>query len=191
MSLDIPFYRTFPVTALTRELANLSPCRERNIIFRCLNSSYMFILTVHWDLRLLWAVLTITAKLYILCLLTGATYSTYSLARIALWLGQIAKHLSSTDKTDLRVRLNEMKAKVQTSRQLHTFLFLLFGICCANEVFATLRAIQYSSMSLSAARIDVFEPVTAFAFFVFVVLLFLHVVQWAVARRLRATGVND
>jgi hypothetical protein len=77
---------------------------------------------------------------------------------------------------------------LKTLRQFHTFLFLFFGICCANEVFATLRAIQYSSMSLSAAGIDVFEPVVAFAFFVFVVLLFLHVF---IAHRLQTTVVND
>jgi hypothetical protein len=31
----------------------------------------MFILTVHWDMRLLWAALTITAKFYILFLLAA------------------------------------------------------------------------------------------------------------------------
>lgn len=41
-------------------------------------------------------------------------------------------------------------------------------------------------MSLSAARIDVLEPVTAFAFWVFVVLTFLHAFQWAVAARLQS-----
>jgi hypothetical protein len=89
------------------------------------------------------------------------------------------------------LRLMEMTRAVGTLRQFHAFLFLLFGICSANEVFATLRAIQYSSMSLSAAKIDVFEPITALAFVVFSVLLFLHVFQWAVAHRLQATSVND
>jgi hypothetical protein len=41
-------------------------------------------------------------------------------------------------------------------------------------------------MSLSAARIDVFEPVAAFAFLVFVVLIFLHILQWTAAARLQA-----
>jgi hypothetical protein len=147
----------------------------------------MFILTVHWDVRLLWAVLTITAKFYILFLLAATVYSTCSLARIAISSRRLLKHAASTG---VSLRLIEMTRAVETLRQFHTFLFLLFGICCASEVFATLRTIQYSSMSLSAARIDVFEPVTAFAFFVFVVLLFLHVFQWAVAHRLQATFVN-
>jgi len=65
-------------------------------------------------------------------------------------------------------------------------LFLLFGVCCANEVFAILPAIQYSSASLSAVRMDIFEPVAVFAFFVLSVLLVLHIFQRAVAARLQA-----
>jgi hypothetical protein len=41
-------------------------------------------------------------------------------------------------------------------------------------------------MSLSAARTDIFEPVAAFAFFVFVVLVLLHLFQWIVATRIAA-----
>jgi len=148
----------------------------------------MFILTVHWDVRLLWASLTITAKFYILVLLASTVYSTCSLARIAIRVRRLLKHEASTD---VSLRQMEMTRAVGTLRQFHTFLFLLFGICCANEVFATLRAIQYSAVSLSAAKMDVFRPVTAFAFFVFVVLLFLHVFQWTVAHRLQATFVKD
>jgi hypothetical protein len=151
----------------------------------------MFILTVRWDFRLLWAVLTITAKIYILCLLTGALFSTYSLARIASRFRQLTKHLSSADKKETRLRLKAMTTQIQTLRQFHTLLLLLFGVCCANEVFATFRAIRYSSMSLSAARLEVFEPVAAFVFFVFIVLLFLHAFQWAVAHRLQSTCVDD
>jgi len=124
-------------------------------------------------------------------LLVATVYSAYSLARIAIRLRQLLKHAASTSAKDVSSRLIEMTSGMKTLRQFHTLLFLFFGICCANEVFATLRAIQYSSMSLSAARIDVFEPVVAFAFFVFVVLLFLHVFQWAVAHRLQTTVVND
>jgi hypothetical protein len=79
-----------------------------------------------------------------------------------------------------------MSAQIENLRQFHTLLFLLFGVCCANEVFATLRGIKYSSMSLSAPTIEVFEPVVAFAFFVFVVLMFMHALQWTVAVRLQS-----
>jgi hypothetical protein len=165
--------------------------RERNTILRCLTNSDMFILSVPWDFRSLWAVLTLTAKLYAFCLFAGAAYSTYSLARVAFGLRQIVKHSSLTEKNSARVRLNKMAARVQASRQLHTMLFLLFGICCANEVFTTLRTSQHSSMSLSAVRIEVFEPVTAYAFFVFAVLLALYSFQWAIAHRLRSMLAND
>jgi hypothetical protein len=144
----------------------------------------MFILTVHWDMRLLWAVLTITAKFYIFFLLAATVYSTSSLALITIRLRRLLRHGASAD---MSLRLIEMTKRVESLRQFHTLLFLLFGLCCANEVFATLRTIQYSSMSLSAAKIDVFEPVTAFAFLVFVVLTFLHAFQWAVAARLQST----
>jgi len=84
-----------------------------------------------------------------------------------------------------------MTRGIETLRQFHTLLFFLFGIVFANEVFATLRAIEYSSMSLSAARIDVFEPVTAFALFVFAVLAFLHAFQWIVAARLQSSFATN
>ena len=44
-------------------------------------------------------------------------------------------------------------------------LFLSFGVCYANEVFATLRTSQHSAMSLSAVRIDaLFEHLIATRF---------------------------
>ena len=149
----------------------------------------MFIISVPWDFRSLWSILTLTAKLYVFCLLAGAAYSTYTLARVAFRLRQVVGHSSLTEEN--RARVNKMAAWVQAARQLHTTLFLLFGICCANEVFATLRTSQHSSMSLSAATIDVFEPVTAFAFSVFAVLLALHLFQWAITHRLQSVLVND
>jgi hypothetical protein len=45
-------------------------------------------------------------------------------------------------------------------------------------------------MSLSGVEVDLFEPVAAFSFFVFAVLLFVHVFEWAVAHRLQSTIVN-
>jgi hypothetical protein len=87
------------------------------------------------------------------------------------------------EKADI-VLLANTTAKAQTLREFHAMLFLLFGLCCSNEVFATLRGIQNSTVSLSAARFDVFGPVIAFAFFVFAVLLMLHIFRWAVAHRL-------
>lgn len=141
----------------------------------------MLILSVPWDFRSLWICLTTTANLYIICLLVASAYSTYSLTLIAVRLRQMAKR----EKVDMVLLIN-MTAKAQTLREFHTMLFLLFGLCCSNELFNTLRGIQNSAVSLSAARFEVFGPVIAFAFFVFAVLLLLHVFRWAVAHRLQS-----
>jgi hypothetical protein len=140
----------------------------------------MLILSVPWDFRSLWVVLSITAKFYTICLLAGAVYSTYSLASIVVWLRR-----SAGNKTVIK-ELDEMRAKTLSLREFQTMLFLVFGLCASNEVFNVLRGIQNAAVSLSAARFDVFWPVVAFVFFVFAVLLFLHGFRWAVAHRLRA-----
>ena len=154
-------------------------------MLRCLINSDMLILSMPWDFRSLWAVLTITAKFYTICLLAGAAYSTYSLARIVVWLRRNARNKTVMKEVD------EVRTKTQSLREFHTMLFLLFGLCASNEVFNVLRGIQNSAVSLSAARFDVFGPVVAFAFFVFAVLLFLHGFRWAVAHRLRAASTGD
>jgi hypothetical protein len=94
-----------------------------------------------------------TAKFYILFLLAASVYSTYSLARIRLGLHKLPNRVASTDSADVGLHLNEITGRLATLRQLHMSLLLLFGVCCANEVFATLRAIQYSLMSLSSIKI--------------------------------------
>ena len=152
-------------------------------MLRCLMN--MLILSVPWDFRSLWAVLTITAKFYAICLLAGAAYSIYSLALIVVWLRRNAKN-----KTIMK-ELDEMRTKTQSLREFHTMLFLLFGLCASNEVFNVLRGIQNSVVSLSAARFEVFGPVVAFAFSAFAVLLLLHVFRWAVAHRLRTGSTGD
>jgi hypothetical protein len=156
---------------------------ERNAMPRCLIN--MLILSVPWDFRSLWAVLTITAKFYVICLLAGAAYSTYSLAGIVAWFRR------STRNKSVIKELDEMRTEMRSLREFHTMLFLLFGLCASNEVFNVLRGIQNSVASLSAARFDVFVPVVAFAFFVFAVLLFLHGFRWAVAQRLRPAPIGD
>jgi hypothetical protein len=77
----------------------------------------MFILTVHWDVRLLWATLTVTAKFFILFLFAATVYSTCSLARVAIRLRRLLKHAVSTDVSR---SLTEMTRAVRTLRQFHT-----------------------------------------------------------------------
>jgi len=118
--------------------------------------------------------------------MAAAVYTTSFLARTVFRLRRLQKNVPSIGAALVRRRLIEMITGIATQRQFHTLLFFLFGMFFANEMLATLRGIEYSSMSLSAARIDVFEAVTAFAFFFFVVLVFLHAFQWILAARLRS-----
>jgi len=136
---------------------------------------------IHSAPWLLWICLSLTAKLYIICLLAVFTYSAYSLTRATVRIRQMGKW----KKTDMGV-LAKTNQKVQTLHEFHAMLLLLFGLCCANEVFNTLRAIQNSVVSLSAATWNIFVPVIAFAFFVFAALLVLHLFRWAVAHSLQS-----
>ena len=142
----------------------------------------MLILSVPWDFRSIWAVLSITAKFYTICLLAGAVYSTYSLASIVVW-----PRRNAGNKTVIK-ELDELRTKTLSLREFQMMLFLVFGLCASNEVFNVLRGIQNAAVSLSAARFEVFGPVVAFVFFVFAVLLFLHGFRWAVEHRLRAAS---
>jgi hypothetical protein len=152
-------------------------------MLRCLIN--MLILSVPWDFRSLWAILTITAKFYTIFLLAGAAYSTYSLVRIVVWLHRSARNNSVIKE------LNEMRTKTQSLREFHTMLLLLFGLSASNEVFSVLRGIQNSAVSLSAVRFDGFGPVVAFAFFVFAVFSFLQGLRWAVAHCLREASTGE
>lgn len=148
----------------------------------------MFILSVPWDLRALWVVLTITSRAYVLCFVAGLLYSTYSFPHIGLRLRQLLKHMPSTSRKDARPRRLGMSGEV---RQFHTLLLLVFGVCFVNETFATLRTIRYSEMSLCPIGIEAFEPALALAFCVLAALAFLHAFQWAVAARMQPVSCGD
>lgn len=145
----------------------------------------MFILTVHWDVRALWGVLPVTAKFYLFCLLAAVAYTIYFLTRTLSRLHRLPQDAPSNSETSLRLSLIEMTNGMENLRQFHTLLLLLFGVFFTDEIFATLRGIRLYSASLSAARMEIFEAPTAFAFTVFAVLLFLHSFQWIGTARLR------
>jgi hypothetical protein len=146
----------------------------------------MLILTVPWDVRAIWSVLTPTAKFYVLCLLLAAVATTYFLGQAIFRIRRLRTSVAPMDAEIAELRATEVKGRIENLRQLHLLLFFMFGMFFANEMFALVRAIEHSSMSLSAARIDICEPITALAFFVFGVLLFLHIFQWIVAVRLQS-----
>jgi hypothetical protein len=87
----------------------------------------MFILSVHWDVRLVWAVLTLTAKFYILCLLAGAARTTYFLAGTVFRLRRLQKNGTLTNTARVKRSLVEMTRRIENLRQFHILLFLLFG----------------------------------------------------------------
>ena len=121
----------------------------------------MFILTVHWDFREIWGVLTITAKFYAFFLLASAAYTVRCLARTSIHLHDLSKNLT-IDRRAREGRRIEMTSALRTVRQLQTFCFLLFCVVLANEVFAAFRAVPLAEMSLSGARIEMFEPLAIF-----------------------------
>jgi hypothetical protein len=146
----------------------------------------MFILTGHWDVRLFWGVLPVTAKVYLFCLLIAAAYTIYFLIRMLSRLHRLPLNPPSIENARLSLSMIELTNGMKNIRQFHTLFFLLFGILFADEMFATLQGIRLSEASLSAARMDIFEAPTAFAFIVFVVLILLHILQWAIAARLQS-----
>lgn len=150
----------------------------------------MFILAVHWDLRAIWVALTITGRLYVLCLLAGATCSGCVLTRSAWHLRRIRHHSPSMNEVESERELRKMSAKMRLLRQLHMSLLLLFGVCAANEVFAGLRTIQNSAASLSPSGIEVFEPFLALAFITLSVLFALHLLQWMLEQRVESTPAS-
>ena|ERR1700687_1094081 len=141
----------------------------------------MFILTVPWDLRALWAPVSVSARLYLLCLFVMAVYTVFRLMKVSLYLRILRKQGPGKAPPLLR---QTRTARLRHLRQLHFLFLLIFGACFASEFFGIIRAVQNSAVSLSAATIQIFEPAAALAFVVFVTLAFLHSLQWFVSGRL-------
>lgn len=94
----------------------------------------MSVLTVHWDSRLLRAVLTVTVKFYVLCLLTAAAYTIYVLARTVSRVRRVHRDVASTAAARVKCRLIEMNRVIENLRQFHTLPFFLFGIFTIRSV---------------------------------------------------------
>ena len=150
----------------------------------------MFILTVHWDLRMLWAGLTVTAKFYIFCLVVVNGYSAVILLRTTSRFRRLSRDGAASDSPRVRRQLVEMTKGIENLRQLHTLFLFLIGVVVTNEIYAAVRAILDSRMSLSALGFEVFGPVIAFAFCTLVDFVVLHILQWIVAARLQSYCMN-
>jgi hypothetical protein len=150
----------------------------------------MYILCVRWDLLALWAMLSLPGKFYLACLLASVVYTSYVLTRTLVRLHGLNKERVSIGAELRRSTLPAIESSIETVRQLHLLLLFFFGATLANEVFGTLRGIRYASMSLSGARIDVFEPCASFSFIVFGVLTLLHIFQWIASAQSRRNIVG-
>jgi hypothetical protein len=145
----------------------------------------MHIFAVRYDLLALWEILSVIAKLYVSFLLLSFVYASYILPQALARLQSLHSRKDPIEVGLSNSTLLRIEQSIENVRQLQLLLLLLFGLTFANEVFSTLRGIRYSSMSLSAATIDVFEPRAAFSFVVFGALTLLHIFQWIATIRLR------
>lgn len=147
----------------------------------------MYILTVNWDFVLLWSVLTITAKIFLLSFVLAVGYIVVVLTQVILHIQVFHNERRPADINTLA----GMKWNIENVQQLIFLLFLLFGTVSANEMFAIFRSVKYSAASLSALTIGVFEPITTFTFVVFCILMLMHVDQWVIARRLQSLAAKQ
>jgi hypothetical protein len=144
----------------------------------------MAILSVPWDIRGIWGVLTIMAKVYFCGLLCSVAYSAWFLWRTVLWAHK--RRERGNEPSDFGPYVSELTGRIDHVRQFNVSLFVLFGIVFTNEAFASIRAYRLSFLSLAGETIESFGPLVAFGFVVFVLFAFLHILQWTVASRLRS-----
>ena len=142
--------------------------------------------SVRWDLRSVWSILTLGAQIYLLVFLGAAVFAIIRCARI-LWSLKQMRHGSGQETGMILARF---EWRIHSLRQLLVLALLVFGVILANEIFASLRAVQFSYMSLSEYSLrEALEVPTAFAFFSLSSFVCLHALQWFVdmkiQRRLR------
>jgi hypothetical protein len=140
----------------------------------------MYILRVNWDLRALWAVTSLPMKMYLICLFIMSVYAVLRLTNTVL---PLYHETGMRDREAMQMHRDKVAFTVRHLCQLQYLFLLLFGACLANECFGMIRAIRYSVASLSAASINIFEPLTGLAFIVLLTLGFLHSIQWLVVSR--------
>jgi hypothetical protein len=141
----------------------------------------MDILSVHWDVIMVWKVLSRTARLYAVFLVVSGAYASYSLGRVFAGLGDLGD----------KAVLTRFERRIANVRQIMLLLLLLFGMTVANEGFAWLRGIRFLQ-SQCGDCIYAFGPWAAFAFAALGALVFLHAFQWIASVRLqrRASGLS-
>jgi len=96
----------------------------------------------------MWQILTFVAQFYLIGLF-GVTIFAIGTTMRSLWLlRQLVQH----DGQESTVAFSKLAWRIHFLRQLSGLAFLVFGVVLANEVFASLRTVQLSDMSLSEYR---------------------------------------
>ena len=134
----------------------------------------MDILSAHWDVIMVWKLMSRTARLYAVFLVVSGGYASYSLVRVFAGLGNL-------HETSALIRAERRIANV---RQIILLLLIVFGMTVANEAFTWLRAARFLQ-SQCGDCVYPFGPWAGFAFAVLAALVFLHVFQWMTSVRLQ------
>ena len=142
--------------------------------------------SVHWDLRAIWHILTVVAQLYLIGLFGTAAVMIVRIARTLWSLKQVRRYSSQ----EVATTLARLASSMHSLRQFLALALLIFGVVLTNEIFASLRAVQFSFMSLSEYHLrKALEVPTAFAFFSLSIFACLHALQWCadatIQKRLR------
>ncbi len=149
------------------------------------NSLMMSLFTEQWDLRSAWSSLPNQTKLFFFLLLVLAILS--SVAHLRIVYSQTIKSKAATIH-----RVNAGRGflrALENLRQLHTLLFLLFGLFLTDYVYRIVRSFQFSRMSLCSPTVsEMAAPCLAFAFASLLILIFLHCLHWFVCFRSKNQG---
>jgi hypothetical protein len=116
-------------------------------------------------------------RFYFVGLFIFGVYTVLRLTKVTLGL-----HTKKGEEMQ-QTPLSKPAATMRHLRSLHYLFLLIFGGCFASEFFGVIRTAQNSAVSLSTARIEMFEPLAAFAFLTFATLSCLHALQWFVSSR--------
>jgi hypothetical protein len=135
----------------------------------------MNILSGHWDVIIMWKLLSGTARLYAVLLLVLGGYASFTLVRV----------FARSDKSHDQAALTRAERRISNVRQIILLLLLLLGMPVMNEVFGAFREIRDSRLSLASIGVAAFEPCVVCAFTVFLPLIFLHAFQWTASVQLQ------
>jgi len=133
--------------------------------------------SVQWELRAIWHVLSGAAQVYFIALLCMAVWATARCAQ-AIWFLKQPRQKCDADKDTALVQTNHT-SRIYAIQQVLFLIILLFGAVLANEVFASLKAVQYSRFSMSEYHIDeALQIPAAFAFLSACVFVYVHAFCW-------------